>query len=334
MASLTSVAIAQLVRQTKPDRLLIEPSALVDILTGGHLRSSLELCPIVCLVDATRFADGTAAVDGEPGQQLFRDQISIAQVLVGSKADLCDDDTLARFQAWGAQLYPPKQRLVVSANGQVDPAALGISGISWPPHQADDLSGAGGSDADAPGGSTSGADAAPDWLAPGPGPGCGHAWLSNAPAAVGTEPCVGQPVRKVARVDTEGTVACGWLFSAEDRFCQELLQGWLNELAAYSPLLLRLKGVFRVGPKTWVAANHVTGHSAAPAPAAPVVVQLEEISYRGSSRLEMILAATGGGGLQGDTEAAGAQAAAALRSGTAGEWAALERSLQGVLAPG
>ena len=56
LSSVTGVAIAQLVRQTRPDRLLIEPSglahpvALVDMLRGPSLRSALALQPIVCLV--------------------------------------------------------------------------------------------------------------------------------------------------------------------------------------------------------------------------------------------------------------------------------------------
>ncbi len=50
------MAIAQLLRATKPDRMWIEPSglghpaALVDVLRGEHLASALDLQPIICLV--------------------------------------------------------------------------------------------------------------------------------------------------------------------------------------------------------------------------------------------------------------------------------------------
>ena len=55
-----AAGIAQLVRRAKPDRLLIEPSGLghpaglVDVLQGEHLRSSLQLQAILCLLDPTQ----------------------------------------------------------------------------------------------------------------------------------------------------------------------------------------------------------------------------------------------------------------------------------------
>lgn len=56
LSGVTSVAIAQLVRQVRPSRLLIEPSglghpaALLDILRGEHLQTALAVQPLVCLV--------------------------------------------------------------------------------------------------------------------------------------------------------------------------------------------------------------------------------------------------------------------------------------------
>jgi G3E family GTPase len=57
LAGPMAAGIAQLVRQAKPDRLLIEPSglghpaSLLDVLQGEHLRTSLLVQAIICLVD-------------------------------------------------------------------------------------------------------------------------------------------------------------------------------------------------------------------------------------------------------------------------------------------
>jgi len=58
LAGAMAAGIAQLVRRSKPHRLLIEPSGLghagglLDVLRGPHLRTSLHLNAIVTLVDA------------------------------------------------------------------------------------------------------------------------------------------------------------------------------------------------------------------------------------------------------------------------------------------
>lgn len=60
LAGPMAAGIAQLVRRARPDRLLIEPSGLghpaglVDTLQGEHLRTSLQLQGIICLVDPTQ----------------------------------------------------------------------------------------------------------------------------------------------------------------------------------------------------------------------------------------------------------------------------------------
>ncbi len=191
----TSVAIAQLLRATKPDRMWIEPSglghpaALVDVLKGEHLASALDLQPIICLVrqqgalrrichlkqctrricwsrllgrsvsscwgtyiwlafynmhnplpfnlpfpkqhlilllpclllrgvvaqvDCVQFRPARLPWGAQPAfwaNELCRDQVSIADILVGSKADQGGREAVRTFLQWAGQLYPPKLKV-------------------------------------------------------------------------------------------------------------------------------------------------------------------------------------------------------------------------------
>lgn len=80
-------------------------------------------CRALRQVDATQFQGGPA----EPAcwaSPLLRDQISIADVVVGSKADLvCDDAALEAFHSWARQLFPPKRLVATARHGRLDAAA-------------------------------------------------------------------------------------------------------------------------------------------------------------------------------------------------------------------
>lgn len=86
-------------------------------------------------MDATQFSSGTAA-PACCDVPLLADQISIADILVGSKADLCDGPALAAFHAWAAGLFPPKQLVATARQGQLDGSAAGTAGMAgllcWP----------------------------------------------------------------------------------------------------------------------------------------------------------------------------------------------------------
>ncbi|EFJ44456.1 hypothetical protein VOLCADRAFT_95390 [Volvox carteri f. nagariensis] len=186
------VAIAQLVRQAKPDRLIIEPSGLghpaglLDTLYGEHLRSALDVKAVICLVDVRAAAEEELAAAGAgphrplhaaPGStgpdppregphtdisRQFRqlanvpflppflplgaylnirlsfshthcfpqDQVNVADVLVGHKADLATPDQLSAFWRWAEQLYPPKaqMRQTTLRQNKIKPALSSLSG--------------------------------------------------------------------------------------------------------------------------------------------------------------------------------------------------------------
>ena len=98
-------------------------------ITRAELMSSYEL-----QVDVTQFSGGqsappwagaTAADDatggGGGGSQLLRDQVAVADILVGSKADLCDELALRAFHHWAAHdHFPPKARVATARRGRLD----------------------------------------------------------------------------------------------------------------------------------------------------------------------------------------------------------------------
>ena len=86
-------------------------------------------------MDATQFSGG-AALPACCNVPLLADQISIADALVGSKADLCDEAALAAFRTWAEQLFPPKPLVATARQGQLDSSTAGTADVaallSWP----------------------------------------------------------------------------------------------------------------------------------------------------------------------------------------------------------
>ncbi|GAB4819345.1 hypothetical protein N2152v2_006391 [Parachlorella kessleri] len=340
LSGVTSVAIVQLLRATKPDRLWIEPSglghpaALVDVLRGEHLARALVLQPIICLVDCVQFRPARLPWGSQPAlwaSELCRDQVSIADVLVGSKADLGGREAVQAFKGWAGKLYPPKLKVLTASHGVIDSEAAGttstvaaavthslkaLSPVMSPPLAtavaASPAAAAATGDGDATATaapadlqhpqprSTSPAAKQPASGVPpqrsrggnssgGGSSTAGLVWMSNAPA-VGPQP--GAPVRKEARDEKLGMLACGWVFHPDDTFSQPRLQHFLDLAQGLVP---RMKGVFRVSHKTWVAAaagsagHSVTASSSSSSSGGGTGVELQEIAYRRDSRLELIL---------------------------------------------
>jgi len=213
------VALVDLLRRARPDRLLVEPTGLghpagiVDTLREEHLARAIDLRAVICLVDPRRLPALVA-----DGSEVFRDQVQIADVLIASKADRASAEELAGFRAWAAGLYPAKAAVVTAAHGRFDPALLDVA-----------------------------ADPARSVPA-----GAGHAAAAAAvrPALGGLAPGYrarpGRPERALAA--GLGTVGCGWVFHPDDVFDPDRLRrflagGGVPGLAEAE----RVKGVFRTG---------------------------------------------------------------------------------------
>ena len=316
-------------------------------------------------MDATQFAGGAAA-PACMAHQLLADQVAVADVIVGSKADLCDEAALQAFHAWAAELFPPKLLVATERRGQLD-AATAAALLAWPPHGS---SGSGGGSSD--GGSGGAGDASGD-----PAPGSAAAdglsaqrprrgaastpWLSSSPAAAAAaeeQPTPERPLRQQVQGADGAHAACGWVFHRDCVFSRQRLLELLPQLVAAT---LRAKAVLRVGPKTWVAVSAAPSHMHAPAAAAVAAdaapadaaaapaaapaaampaLELIETAYRRDSRVEVIIdvaacrgsgSSSSGGSSSEQSAAAGGdtvqRVADALQQAATGDWAALEALL-------
>ncbi len=219
--------LMELIEQTRPQRLLIEPTGLghpakiLDTLRGPRFRRLLDLQATICIADASDFANpGVTNVD------VFQDQLHMADVVVVNKLDRTPPAQLAPFLSHLSQLFPPKSQILTTTQGMIDlsllsteiapervplfPNAHPIAQIGCP-------------------------------LRP---PGLQSATVSLL--------LPGHPLRKAS--PQQGRAACGWIFSPLDRFRKEPLLQLLNG----SFDVRRLKGVFHVGNE-WLLVNRVGG---------------------------------------------------------------------------
>ena len=121
------VAINRLLREHRPDRLLIEPTGLaspasiLDLLRGPSYRTAIALRAVITLVDAERFLRPDSVQD-----DVFLGQVEVADVLVANRADQSAPDLLDAFRAKAASLWPPKQVIATTEHGKLDPAWLDL----------------------------------------------------------------------------------------------------------------------------------------------------------------------------------------------------------------
>jgi cobalamin biosynthesis protein CobW len=140
-------ALRQLIdRPDRPDHIVIEtsglalPQPLIRAFNWPEIKSEVTIDGIVTLVDAAalsegRFAADEAAVDAArrkdimldhetPLGELFRDQLTAADLIVVNKTDLVDADDLVRVETELRAHLRPGTGLIRAANAHVDVAAL------------------------------------------------------------------------------------------------------------------------------------------------------------------------------------------------------------------
>ena len=219
------VAVTELLRQARPDRLLIEPTGLghpagiIDELRTEPLADAIDL---ICLVDP-RFA-GDPRIQEAP---VFRDQVHLADVLIANKADLATEEQLTSFQIWAEALFPAKAWIGTAVQAEIDRTLLDFRGDG------------------------SRAPLFPD--------------LHSHGAATGPQMNTGQDGVQRFENSGTGYHACGWIFSNDDIFDRDRLLDLLGPPGltgfAKASIVERLKGVFRTDTE-WVlidrARNDVT----------------------------------------------------------------------------
>ncbi len=119
------VAVNRILRETRPDRLLIEPSGIghprrvLDTLRSEHFQGVLDIRASLCLVDPRHLLDRRYRQ-----HENFNDQIAMADILVANKMDLCDQRAEAAFDRFAGELHPPKMGIVKTEQGRIPVEAL------------------------------------------------------------------------------------------------------------------------------------------------------------------------------------------------------------------
>lgn len=119
------MGLNMLIAREKPDVILIEPTGLghprkvLQTLRNEHYRDVLMPGANICLVDPRHLRQPRYA-----GNDTFRDQIRLADVLVANKTDLCSPDDLNAFDDLVAASVPAKAAAVSTRFGKIDIALL------------------------------------------------------------------------------------------------------------------------------------------------------------------------------------------------------------------
>lgn len=118
------VGLNMLLKQAKPDRLLIEPTGLghpkqiLDMLSAAVYQPWIDLRATLCLLDPRQLADQRVFEN-----ENFRDQLAAADIIIANKHDCWEDADRERLDRWQQESAVPRQR-VNTSHGQIDVALL------------------------------------------------------------------------------------------------------------------------------------------------------------------------------------------------------------------
>lgn len=118
------VGLNTLLRQGKPDRLLIEPTGLghpkqiLDMLTAPVYEPWIELQTTLCLLDPRQLLDEKAV-----NNENFRDQLASADIIIANKQDRSTPESEQALAQWWQQ-YGGDRELFTATQGNIDPALL------------------------------------------------------------------------------------------------------------------------------------------------------------------------------------------------------------------
>ncbi|WEA07080.1 GTP-binding protein [Pantoea dispersa] len=118
------VGLNMLLKQTRPDRLIIEPTGLghpkqlLNMLRAAVYQPWISLDATLTLLDPRQLAD-TRVTENEN----FRDQLIAADIIIANKSDKWDAEDRQRLASWQQQHLGDRQ-LVEASWGNIDPALL------------------------------------------------------------------------------------------------------------------------------------------------------------------------------------------------------------------
>ena len=133
------IALNQLLLKARPDRLLIEPTGLghpkevLKVLSAKHYQEALSLQKTLTLVDARNLTDERYIT-----HDIFNQQIAIADLVIGNKADLYQDEDKENLKTYVKNFGKPNANVIFSQQGDITVSHLSGSTsvvLSSPNHQ-------------------------------------------------------------------------------------------------------------------------------------------------------------------------------------------------------
>ena len=122
------VTVNQLLRETRPDRLIIEssgaghPQGVLNTLKGEGFRQSLDLKAGICLIDPEHLL-----IDKYQKNNLFQQQIKLADVLIANKTDLASEQAIMAYNQLTKSFMPQKLKVATTIHGRMDPDWLNFN---------------------------------------------------------------------------------------------------------------------------------------------------------------------------------------------------------------
>ncbi|MFC3121248.1 CobW family GTP-binding protein [Agaribacter flavus] len=119
------IALNQLLAQSRPSRLLIEPTGLghprevLESLSASHYQDVLDIQKNITLVDARKLSDTRYT-----NHDTFNQQIDIADLIVGNKADLYEDNDASSLVDYIKQRRGEAVEVVFTQQGVIMPSLL------------------------------------------------------------------------------------------------------------------------------------------------------------------------------------------------------------------
>ncbi|NVK56783.1 MAG: GTP-binding protein [Alteromonadaceae bacterium] len=119
------IALNQLLAASRPHRLLIEPTGLghpkevMQVLTSEHYRPVLSIDKTITLVDARKLTDSRYT-----DHETFKQQLAIADVVVGNKQDRYCSADKPRLKAYVQERCRPSTSLTFTQHGQISLESL------------------------------------------------------------------------------------------------------------------------------------------------------------------------------------------------------------------
>lgn len=259
--------LAQFIRRSKPDRLILEPSGIshpakvVDILRSDDFSGAIDLRNIICLIDPEDFDDPRWK-----NSEVFLDQVQLADIVVLNWTDVRAQEQIDRCREWVESFNPPKQLIVETEYGVIDNQLLDLefttprfplfSEAHPKPSEGVASSNVGPKE-----------DALKVYELRHRSS-AGHG--ADRPSSLDQKPEPRHPLR----FPNQGTGfrGCGWIFHVDDIFDRDKLFDFLDTIRG----LVRLKGVFRCESDWWVI-NRTRE-----------ATDFSKSTYRRDSRLEII----------------------------------------------